>query len=421
MTGRGASLRSLRFVAPGAGLLLLALCAGLWSFDRGGYFAVMAAWGVPALDRPFADWAAVVHLMHCADRGVNVYVASGCGTFSYGPLWVWTRLIPLRPAWTDGMALAIDAAFFASLWFVFRPKSWGGAAVGAAISISPMVVYGAERANADLILFVLVIAAGVLFDGPGARRIGAYALLLLAALLKFYPVAGLFLLVRERPKAFVPVALALGATVALLAALFGHQLAAAVAALPAPRWTVDGAAVLNLWQGLQVLAPSRPLAVAMTLLVVAGAAVLTLRLARRPDLADALAAVGARERTLLVLGAAITITFYFLDQPIAYHGVFLLPAEAGLIALRRQAAARLKAPLTWAAAAPLILMWEPAVRDLILAAGPRAWAACWLAREVIGWGLIATLAAILARFALDGGVLLALRGGDRGRLAETGA
>ena len=401
----------LRFLAPACGLALLALFADFWVYDRQAYFGLMAAWGVPALPAPFDDWAAVVQLMHCAQRGVNVYVASRCGTFSYGPFWSWARLIPMDSAWRYGAGLAIDAAFFASLWWVFRPRTWGAAALFALISISPMVVYGAERANADLILFVLVAAAGVLAVARrlgradrGLRPAGSGRLAqVLSSRRPDYRLAGAAKGLRRHRRRLEPDPRCRRPGVRPSAG--GGPGRRAVGALDG-RWRrrrQPVARASGAW-------PSRALAIAATSLVVAAATVIALRLARRPDLSDALASIEPTQRTLLVLGGVIVLGFYLSGQPLAYHGVYLLPAQAGLVALRREASPALKQPLGMAAVGVLALMWEPAGRNLVLAMGPRMWVAWWLARELVGWGVIATLAAILVRFALDDGVIAALRG-----------
>src|SRR5215469_11117 len=72
-----------------------------------------------------------------------------------------------------------------------------------------MVVFALERANADVLLFLLALAAGLLSECGLAARIIGYGLVLFAALLKYYPAVVFIILSRERPAVFAAVAMAI--------------------------------------------------------------------------------------------------------------------------------------------------------------------------------------------------------------------
>ena len=57
-----------------------------------------------------------------------------------------------------------------------------------AATISTMVVFALERANADILLFILALVAVFLAERGSAARLLGYCVALLAALLKYYPI-----------------------------------------------------------------------------------------------------------------------------------------------------------------------------------------------------------------------------------------
>jgi hypothetical protein len=55
-------------------------------------------------------------------------------------------------------------------------------------TMSTMVVFALERANTDVLLFMLALSAVFLAEGRLAARLLGYCVALLAALLKYYPI-----------------------------------------------------------------------------------------------------------------------------------------------------------------------------------------------------------------------------------------
>jgi hypothetical protein len=76
-------------------------------------------------------------------------------------------------------------------------------------------MFGVERGNVDIVLFALLVAALALFRGSRAARIASYALLLLTAMLKLFPVFAWGVLVRQPRRAAVASMLALGTAFAV--------------------------------------------------------------------------------------------------------------------------------------------------------------------------------------------------------------
>jgi Glycosyltransferase family 87 len=197
-------LRDGRRVLIAGYLVLAGALAYAASADR-----LVAAWGrlgVPALDRPFADTRAYTSLWSCVRARPDAFVADPCERL---------RLALNRPGWVESLAflrldsavplaLAVVAVFAVCLLVVAGPLSDREALVYAAVVFSPSILLGVERGNDDLVVFSLLT---VLLVTMGSRRAAlravGYAALLVAALLKLYPIAAVVALLRRGRSALV--------------------------------------------------------------------------------------------------------------------------------------------------------------------------------------------------------------------------
>src|SRR5229473_3542868 len=96
---------------------------------------------------------------------------------SFPPLnasgWGWTSICPTQvtPGFLDtraamGVGLTLDLLFILSLAVVIRPTTRGEILVLALAALSPTTVYALERANSDLIVYLLVVSAWMLDLAP---------------------------------------------------------------------------------------------------------------------------------------------------------------------------------------------------------------------------------------------------------------
>ncbi len=160
---------------------------------------------VPALDRTFGDLRTVTHGIDCVHRGIDPYVANPCDPWdrlvNYPPIWLWAfDRLGVGPGITPWLGAAIDLGFVTTaIAFIGRRPLWQGAVYGAAL-ISPAVMMGIERGNNDYLSFALVAAGLALVLRKGcARRLSGTVLLIVALLLKLFPVfSAALVLVRRR-------------------------------------------------------------------------------------------------------------------------------------------------------------------------------------------------------------------------------
>lgn len=183
--------------------------------------------GVLHMKPYFADLAAVLAAGQAKMAGRDVYLPNDFDPFRrphvYGPLWLVTGPLGL----TAGDALWLGALLALAFLFVAlvlaAPRTPAAAALTVAVLLSPPVLLGVERGNNDLIIFLLVAAAGwAVARQSAARQAAGAGLLVLAAALKYYPLAAVPALA-ARPGRIRTLA-ALGVTCGLVfAALFWWQ------------------------------------------------------------------------------------------------------------------------------------------------------------------------------------------------------
>jgi hypothetical protein len=273
-----------------------------------------------------------------------------------------------------------------------------------------MTVYAIERANIDIILFLLTIAAGLLSLRASPLRLLSYPIIALASLLKFYPVVLLIVALRERPRIFLMVTIAAIATGSAFIAYFHVELAAAAASPYSGSYFTDLFGAKNLPNGIAIfaaqrLSPGSPAeALVSRYLPPAFGALLVLVMARRvlaaaarPDLQAMIAALPARDAMFLTLGAALICGCFFAGQNVGYRGVYFLFVLPGLLTRWRGAARPGQRRLFMSASLLVVLlMWEECFRHAIGALAPdivaRMW---WLLRELAWWYMAGLLTAIL--------------------------
>lgn len=417
----------LRTVIPLAGLATLALFALLYRFDSAEYYRTLAFVGIQPFRYPFLDLQYVLTVVDCWQRGIDVYVANPCDVLDrpmgYSPLWLRATFLPGED-WTDAIGLGLVVLFFLSLALLARPRSGREAVIMLAATLSPVTAFAVERANIDLAMFLLALAAGLLLLGPLRRRLFGYALIVLAGLLKFYPLALMALTLRERPRRFLWINGIVAALVLGFVLWFAGELREMAPNIPRGSSFSDLFGAWNLPEGIAetvaaALSPARAavalraVRIAVFVLLFLAMARGLLRLIRWRAFRLALTQAAEPERMFLLIGATLVCGCFFGGQSIGYRGIHLLFTLPGLLVLARapgdeavRAAAR-RAALTVVA-----LMWAgfftwhgffPRAMPVLLgdASGAGVLLALWLARELLWWRVATVLLAILVTFAAD--------------------
>jgi hypothetical protein len=323
---------------------------------------------------------------------------------------LWLAVVPgvLGIGATGRVGASLDLLFLMSLAAVLRPRTAKELLILGSAAISPMTVYALERANNDLVIFLLVICGAMLFTLPRPYRLFSYGLFVAAGLLKYYPLALLVLAAREGrrdgPVIAATVILALG----FFAVAFYPELTTAGASIPvASSYYTDAFSARNLPFGFaETLSNgfSRILIAASLMAALSGVgaarAVRTARLLGREQIDWT-----ASETQFLAIGGLLVAVCFFAGQNVNYRGIFLLPVLSGLVCLHRSAKDRdVQRFYRQMIAAVLFVMWEECFRRALHAVvapvaggglSSRAEVFFWIGRELAWWWLVVGLATLV--------------------------
>ncbi len=283
-----------------------------------------------------------------------------------------------------------------------------------------MVVFAVERANPDIILFMMALLTCFLEGGFLPVRLLAYFTALFAALIKYYPLTLLILSFRERVTVFLANGLAMVGLIALFLAAYLPDIERGFPLIAVGFYFGFLFAAKNLPFGLAQLIflfagwPANTLSFTLVGASLYGALVLNValtcrRLLTRTALQPTFSQILGYERIFLVGGSALIVGCFFAGQSIGYRGIFLLFVLPGLLAMARVAADSASRRLCRTAAIVVVLlMWEEGFRNRMAAVF--AWLeipppydtasqlALWLVRELAWWWIVSFMTVCLLSF-----------------------
>ena len=333
----------------GVALVALAIWAACFRFP-----AVWDALGIGESTHPFLDLHGLLAANDAARAGANPYLPNQLDLYHrplvYTEWWLALGAFGLTRADTLWLGWVLLGATLLAAVAIVRPR---GRCEGMAFLlwlVSPAMLLTVNRANNDLVIFVVMTAGLAALRRSGSFGHGlAVVAFAVAAVLKYYPLAGLIVLLEASRRREIWAGLALYALVAVLAwPALAPGLASAARYRPQSEWLYAfGAPVLFRDFGIRTTVGW--LALAMVVSVGAGWSAL------RPAPAE----VGTtpsreREREFMV-GAALIVGCFFLGASYVYKLVFsawMLPwlwrEEHGTLEGRwRRATGRLLVGVLW--------------------------------------------------------------------------
>lgn len=402
---------SARFIPSLAGLAMLAVLLGAHFLGfQETYHAILHAHGILPFRFPFLDTGGNLAAWECARLGVDVIESNPCDvmgrSYNYAPFWMSIAFIPLGNADRIPVGLVLDLLFLLSLPWVTPTRSWSGVALVTVAALSTTVIFALDRANPDLLLYLMLLGAlPLLRRGPAWRWFG-YALIWLMTAIKYYPAILLALAMRENKRTFAAVAAISVALAALFVGTYAADAARAMARLPQgpPDVLVFAAKNLPIFLGREMLTllPGLGVGVAVMVTVVVQIFLVIACLRRvRGWMRDtatrhALAGLSEADRIAMAAGALLMAGCFFATQNVVYRGIFLLPVLHGLLCANH-------APLQRMAMVAVALMWADGLRILALALplpDGLTHMAVVVARELAWWWLMAGLIFIVLDFLL---------------------
>ncbi len=386
-----------------------------WLGPKGFYISALRAYGFEPFHTPFIDIGALLAAWQCTRLGIDVLAQNPCDVLGrlhvYSPAWLRLSWVPLDVGSTEILGWGLGLSFLVSLYIIPKSRSWSETAIVTAASTSSMVAYAVERANPDLIIFLLVVLGGLLLRGRGLQRAFAYSAFVIGGLIKYYPFALLILMLREnstRLLLFGAVIVGLGC--ALVVGDYS-EVRRALALIPEGSYFGLNFGAKNLPFGLAKLlgieqGPLRLLFLASVFVILLGSCAATCRkVLRNSDFRRNYLRLAEPERVFMSIGAIMLAGCFFAGQNNGYRAVFLLLVIPGLLAISRERGYQGQTMCRTAAIVAVLLMWEPLVYDLLanLLSGKsdalRVVRASilfvvWLSRELAWWWIASVLASV---------------------------
>lgn len=323
--------------------------------------------------RPFfTDLVAILAAGDAQRAGLDVFQPNPFDPFGrphvYGPWWLVLGKLgcTTHDAWWLGSLLGL--AFVVAVLWLLAPRDGRGALFASALLLSPPVLLGLERGNNDLVVFLLLAGGAALLSRPAAWAglVGA-GTLVLAAVLKFYPLAALAALLARRDRVG-RLCLTVAGALVLFAVLWWQQrddFFRALALAPRPdTFLAYGARLIFVtWSRGPEAQPW--LVIGYTIGAVTALALLWRgrRVLLNWITGDDLVSVAA------VLGASTWLFCYFANNNYPYRAVLLLLVVPAWLRLARETAPEARAAGRGLCALLLTVLWI---------ASPRWWAINWL-------------------------------------------
>jgi len=168
--------------------------------------------GVPSISPSFADLRGITSALDCYRQGFDPLIHNPCDPWNrpmnYPRLWLGLSSLGLDQSHTFILGILQAILFYACIFIIIikRLNVSEGLFYGL-ILCSPAVMLAVERGNNDLMIFVFLSLAVLMMQ---KRRILPYIFILMASILKLYPIVSITSALREDKKRAIIIMLMVG-------------------------------------------------------------------------------------------------------------------------------------------------------------------------------------------------------------------
>lgn len=165
-------------------------------------------WGIPHIEPTFADMHAILSASDAHQDGFNVFLKNPYDVQNrvhiYSRMWLWIGNFGLSRNDNTLLGGLLVSLFLLVAISLLRPRDLKEFLVALMILFSPAIMLGVERANNDLVIFIILVSAiHCLYINMRYADFLSYLLILFASFLKFYPLVSFSIFIRhikENPK-----------------------------------------------------------------------------------------------------------------------------------------------------------------------------------------------------------------------------
>jgi hypothetical protein len=397
------------------GVGLFAAFACLWLAGRQSlYFNLLSFWGVDVKISPympFVDIEDYFAAYRCHYLGWDVFRKDPCDLMNrvhFYPVWFLPHVIDFGKDATPLAGTCLALLFLGSfVALVCTPRGWSDFWVYAIAMFSPTCALAVERANLDLLVFILLVLAASFLSRAAWWRAAGYSLILFGASLKFYPMAAMGLALREKIRPFLLV-IGGAAILALGFVLLERGRIAAVSQyltdFPPLYFVFGGPASFKYAE--TALAAQFPSRVTQIRFFVDAAYILAILLSvllsfywmpkfRRIAFSTAL---DEKQTLQFWMGSLIVTATFFAGMNLAYRGIFLLLLLPWLLSRRQlnPTSSFEKYFPYWSSGIILLLLWVPFITQHLMYRN-RVWVLLFsvFVRDPLWWLFVTFLLSLL--------------------------
>ena len=378
--------------------------------------------------KPFLDLSGVLSAIDCSREGVDVFVTNPCDSLgrvhNYSPLWLAGRFLPVTDGWRMPLGVITDLCFISSLSLLPPPETSAALKIRIAATLSMPVVYAVERANVDIYIFMLLLAGGLLASRNGrvCRMLG-YCALLIAGLLKYYPLATLLTISRERPGYAISCGMVVLCGLGGLFWFWQGDIINSFSSIPHGLYFSDQFGKSNLPHGLAIIfSPTNSalqgilssifLAICFILLVI-----VVRKILHEHNLHLRFLHLTELERLLMFIGSLTIVGCFISGQSLYYRCVSILLILPGIVKLC-QKSSNLDRDIMLKCTVPMLmfLLWSEPLRQTVTLSrsfDPMfesvTYQYFWLFREWVWWCTIAVLISIICYLVEESRTFTALK------------
>jgi hypothetical protein len=167
--------------------------------------------GVPSMSPSFADLRDITSGLACYRQGIDPLIENPCDPWNrpmnYPRIWLELSKLNFDQSHTLILGFVQAFLFYACIFIIIKRLNVIEGVFYGLILCSPAVMLAVERGNNDLMIFILLSLAIFLRH---KKRIFSYLLILMASILKFYPIVSVITALREEKKRAIIIMLIVG-------------------------------------------------------------------------------------------------------------------------------------------------------------------------------------------------------------------